>query len=231
VNIGQGIAGTVAETGKRLQIDDAYNDERFDPATDRATGFRTRNMLCVPMVVAGTEKVIGVTQIINKKGGLSFTSDDLELMSAFSAQACVAFRNNQLFRESAEKMAHLAAVLQSLDSLVLAIDRKGHLVSVNRADEMQRYLEVEEETGKSQTYEEWLAAFPELVNDVRTGLDRNNLDTIAGKELVVGNVNLKYAIRTLDPMGDAQPLSPRSDIPLPSRGNGVIVEFTRQPNV
>ena len=74
----------------------------------------------------------------------------------------------------------LAAVLQSLDSLVLAIDRKGHLVSVNRADEMQRYLEVEEETGKSQTYEEWLAAFPELVNDVRTGLDRNNLDTIAG---------------------------------------------------
>ena len=228
VNIGQGIAGTVAASGKRLQIDDAYNDERFDPATDRATGFRTRNMLCVPMIVAGTDKVIGVTQIINKKGGLSFTSDDLELMSAFSAQACVAFRNNQLFRESAERLAHLAAVLQSLQVLVIAFDRRGYLVSVNRPDEMERYFAVTEEAAKGQTYEQWLHSYPELVSDLRTGLDKSFTGIIEDRTLELGaqgSITYKVVALSYPPAG-ASPLSPRrGDLELRSRGNGVVLVF------
>lgn len=134
--LGKGIAGTVAATGQRLQIDDAYNDERFDPANDRATGFRTRNILCVPMIVADTQKVLGVTQLMNKKGGLGFTNDDLEIMSAFSAQACIALRNNQLFKESADLREHFESVLRSLKSLVIAVDRRGRLLTTNHPDMM-----------------------------------------------------------------------------------------------
>ncbi len=36
--IGQGIAGTVAETGETLNIPDAYADARFDTKTDLRTG-------------------------------------------------------------------------------------------------------------------------------------------------------------------------------------------------
>jgi adenylate cyclase len=135
-SLGKGIAGTVAATGKRLQIDDAYNDERFDPANDRATGFRTRNILCVPMMVGETEKVLGVTQLMNKKGGLDFTNDDLEIMSAFSAQACIALRNNQLFKDSAGLREHFESVLRSLKSLIIAVDRRGRLLTANHPDMM-----------------------------------------------------------------------------------------------
>jgi adenylate cyclase len=135
--LGKGIAGTVAATGQSLQIDDAYNDERFDPANDRATGFRTRNILCVPMIIdADTNEVLGVTQLMNKKGGLGFTADDLEIMSAFSAQACIALRNNQLFKEAADLREHFESVLRSLKSLIIAVDRRGRLLTTNHPDMM-----------------------------------------------------------------------------------------------
>ena len=132
--LGKGIAGKVAATGESLQIDDAYNDERFDPANDRATGFRTRNILCVPMIVADTKKVLGVTQLMNKKGGLGFNKEDSEIITAFSAQACIALRNNQLFKDSAELREHFESVLRSLKSLVIALDRRGRLLTTNHPE-------------------------------------------------------------------------------------------------
>ena len=124
----------MAATGESLQIDDAYNDERFDPANDRATGFRTRNILCVPMIVADTKKVLGVTQLMNKKGGLGFNKEDSEIITAFSAQACIALRNNQLFKDSAELREHFESVLRSLKSLVIALDRRGRLLTTNHPE-------------------------------------------------------------------------------------------------
>ena len=32
-----------------LNIQDAYNDDRFQPKVDLRTGYRTRSILCVPM--------------------------------------------------------------------------------------------------------------------------------------------------------------------------------------
>ena len=47
--LGKGIAGTVAKTGETIRIDDAYADPRFDPSTDKRSGFRTRSILCAPI--------------------------------------------------------------------------------------------------------------------------------------------------------------------------------------
>jgi signal transduction protein with GAF and PtsI domain len=60
-----GIAGHVASTGEPLIIPDAYSDPRFNKAVDMKTGFRTRNIMCVPMKVKNGN-VIGVAQLINK---------------------------------------------------------------------------------------------------------------------------------------------------------------------
>src|SRR5262249_1539051 len=46
---GHGIAGSVATSGQAAVIEDAYTDSRFDPSADRATGYRTKSVLCVPI--------------------------------------------------------------------------------------------------------------------------------------------------------------------------------------
>jgi hypothetical protein len=62
-----GIAGHVATTGESVLIDDVYADDRFNKTNDIKTGFRTRNMMCVPLKMKKGE-IIGVVQVINKTG-------------------------------------------------------------------------------------------------------------------------------------------------------------------
>lgn len=67
--IGRGLAGQVAETGETINVPDAYADPRFDRAVDRLTGYRTSNILAVPVWSQGGRTVVGVIQVLNKKGG------------------------------------------------------------------------------------------------------------------------------------------------------------------
>lgn len=76
--IGKGIAGQVAASGETMNIADAYSHPAFNPEADRATGFRTRNVLCMPMKSREGE-VFGVAQLLNKRGEQAFsTSDEAE---------------------------------------------------------------------------------------------------------------------------------------------------------
>ena len=92
-----GIAGYVATTGETLNIPDAYADHRFNPNIDKQTGYRTRNMLTIPMRNKMRE-IIGIFQALNKFGG-PFTSDDEELLDAIGAIAAGQIENAQLYEE------------------------------------------------------------------------------------------------------------------------------------
>lgn len=94
---GQGIAGHVFETGEPVLIEDAYADQRFSHDFDRMTGYRTRSILCVPLKIK--DRVIGVSQIINKLDDSSFNSEDEETISLLCASAAVAIENARLHRE------------------------------------------------------------------------------------------------------------------------------------
>lgn len=98
---GVGVAGWVAARGEAALIPDAYLDERFNQAVDKVTGYRTRSMLCVPLLYR--DQVIGVVQCINKAGGGAFTGDDLEMLSLLGAQAAVAIVNARLHGEALAK--------------------------------------------------------------------------------------------------------------------------------
>ncbi|MBI3270863.1 MAG: GAF domain-containing protein [Planctomycetes bacterium] len=96
----RGIAGAVFTSGTPLLIPDAYADPRFNPAVDRATGYRTRNILCVPIRCSAEAGgvVIGVAQVLNKRSG-PFDDRDVEVLAALTAQASSAFVNAQLHEE------------------------------------------------------------------------------------------------------------------------------------
>lgn len=60
--MGEGIAGTVAATGKSMNIKDAYACEMFNPTIDRATDFLTKTVLCCPIAdISG--KYVAVVQV------------------------------------------------------------------------------------------------------------------------------------------------------------------------
>ena len=67
-------------------IDDAYQDVRFNQAVDRATGFRTRNILCVPVYDTSQSPpaLAGVMQVINKRKG-NFNLEDVDMLKDFAS--------------------------------------------------------------------------------------------------------------------------------------------------
>lgn len=73
--VGTGIAGSVAQSGRAIRIDDAYADPRFNREVDRHTGFRTRSILCLP-IKNREGKVFAVAQLLNRRDGKPF--DDLD---------------------------------------------------------------------------------------------------------------------------------------------------------
>ena len=95
--IGKGLAGFVAEKGETILIPDTYADPRFNPEIDKQSGYRTRNMLCMPMKNKDG-KLIGVFQLLNKKEG-AFDAEDVNFIDAFSAHASVAIENARLAQE------------------------------------------------------------------------------------------------------------------------------------
>jgi K+-sensing histidine kinase KdpD len=95
--IGKGLAGFVAETGETVIIPDTYADPRFNPDIDKRTGYRTRNMLCMPMKNKD-RKIIGVFQLLNKNQGC-FDNDDVSFIDALSAHASVAIENAHMAQE------------------------------------------------------------------------------------------------------------------------------------
>lgn len=83
--IGQGLSGHVAQTGETINVPDAYADPRFDSSVDRVTGFRTVNILAVP-VWGQDGQTVGVIQVLNKRSG-SFERHDQMLLERIAEAA------------------------------------------------------------------------------------------------------------------------------------------------
>lgn len=97
VPLGQGIAGSVAQTGEVLNLRDAYDDPRFSRDWDVKTNYRTTSVLCVPMRDTRGE-VTGVIQALNALGDV-FDAEDEELLVALGGQAAQAIENAMLHEE------------------------------------------------------------------------------------------------------------------------------------
>jgi len=99
---GAGIVGSVSETGDLVLIPDAYQDSRFNPEVDRKTGFKTREILCVPLHDVTGTRIVGVLQALNKTNGESLTPYDVELALLIAAQAGVVLEQAGLREKAAE---------------------------------------------------------------------------------------------------------------------------------
>ncbi|HEY7623740.1 MAG TPA: HD domain-containing phosphohydrolase [Candidatus Limnocylindria bacterium] len=132
--IGVGIAGTVAATGERINISDAYDDPRFNPDPDKRSGYRTKSLLTFPMT-GQNGRVIGVFQVVNKNGGGDFTLDDEETLSSLGASAAIAVENAQLVAEQRRLWTTL------IETLAVTIDARDQQTA-GHSQRVTRYAEV-----------------------------------------------------------------------------------------
>jgi len=124
-----GIAGHVFTSGETINIPDAYADARFNREVDRRTGYRTHNILCMPVINRRGER-IAVTQVLNKRGG-PFTGIDEKRLRAFSAQASIAMEHARLFDEVIQVKNYNESILESMSSGVLTLSAAGVIVKAN----------------------------------------------------------------------------------------------------
>lgn len=94
VPAGTGLVGACARSRAPINVPDCYADPRFDPTVDRATGYRTRSMLTLPLV-DHRDDLVGVMQVLNKAGG-AFDRADEDLAAALAAQCAVALQRARM---------------------------------------------------------------------------------------------------------------------------------------
>ena len=126
-----GIAGAVFTSGKTINIPHAYADLRFNPAFDKKSGFFTRSILCVP-IINQKGKVIGVTQVLNKKNGV-FTAEDESRLKAFTAQIAISLENASLFADVQNMKNYNESMLESMSNAVITLDEEEKVVTCNMA--------------------------------------------------------------------------------------------------
>ena len=129
LKIGEGIAGWVAQTARAVVSQDVGKDKRFSPKYDEKTGFKTRSVICVPLI--SKDEPIGVLQVINKKDGKPFSNSDFKLLTGMAQQVAIAMENAKLYQRLKEDFALTTRELKMTQEKLIRTERLtaiGHLV-------------------------------------------------------------------------------------------------------
>lgn len=123
-----GLAGHVATTGETVNIKDAYTDKRFNKEIDMQTGYKTKTILCMPIRNL-SHQIVGVFQVLNKKGG-EFTAKDEDLLIAIGSSAGIALENANLFNKQKILIEEQKQLFSSfIDTLSASIDARDKITS------------------------------------------------------------------------------------------------------
>ena len=135
MNRGRGIAGWVAQTGRTVNVKDAYLDSRFDPQWDQRLNYRTRSMLCQP-VFDRDGGLVAVVQVLNKRSGW-FSVEDESLLTTIMAMAAIAIvnarlnttliHNNLALRDTQDQLAERLGEIDLLFAIEREVGATGDL--------------------------------------------------------------------------------------------------------
>lgn len=191
-----GIAGAVFTSGKTINIPYAYADLRFNPAFDKRTGYFTRSILCVP-IVNKAGKIIGVTQVLNKRGG-PFSMEDESRLRAFTAQISIALENAKLFADVQQIKNYNEAMLESMSSGVVTLDSQEKIVTCNAAG--LRILQADTASVVGRQAAEFFGVANTWVMDKLRQVEENqSAEHLMDAELVVGTdtLSVNFSVQPL----------------------------------
>ncbi len=124
----KGLAGHVAMTGETVNIKNAYESEYFNKEIDLQTGYKTRNILCMPIRNL-SHQIVGVFQVLNKIDG-DFSQKDEDLLIAIGSSAGIALENANLFNKQKKLIEEQKELFSSfIDTLSASIDARDKITS------------------------------------------------------------------------------------------------------
>lgn len=158
----QGVAGWVSLNRKSIIVNDVDSDSRFSAAFDSETGFKTRNIVCVPLTVQG--RMVGVLEVLNKEGEEEFTEEDKNWLEKMGSQAAIALENARLYQDlrreqeriikAQEEVRHQLArdlhdgPAQILSLIIMNVDVTRRLLQRERYETVGSELDLLEDLGR-----------------------------------------------------------------------------------
>lgn len=94
---GEGIAGAVAQEGQPIFARDVYQDQRFSQRVDAVTGFETRSIMALPLIIRG--EVIGVFEVVNVENEDFFREKFIPLLTILADYVAIAVDNVRNFQK------------------------------------------------------------------------------------------------------------------------------------
>ena len=111
----KGVSGKVIRTGKPYVVPDTSKDENFYAVVDQKVGFRTRNMLDVPLKIK--DRIIGVLCAINKKSG-AFDRTDVELLNTLAGTVGLSIENAKFSERLIEAYDEVKSLNRAKDKVI-----------------------------------------------------------------------------------------------------------------
>lgn len=193
VPIGVGIAGTVAATGECLNIPDAYSHPLFNPEVDQETGYRTRNILCMPIFSTRHQQVVAVVQLLNKRGGAAFSREDEQQFREFADSMGIILESCNAFYMAARNQRGVAALLKATACLGQSLDLEQTLQTV--MNEARTLMQADRSTlflidaQRGELWSKVATADGKALVDIRMPIDRGIAGYVAstGQTLNIAN--------------------------------------------
>ncbi|MBN1383413.1 MAG: GAF domain-containing protein [Elusimicrobia bacterium] len=187
----EGIVGATVQTGKAIISNDVQKDERFKKDIDWLTGFTTKSLVAVPIIMKGV--TFGVIELINKKCG-NFSDNDIETISAIAVQSAAAIENARLYEEIYTTKKYLDNILESMPGGFITVNTEGKVMTINpRAAEI---LDVPQEiVGKK--YAIVFIRFQEIIELFNVGLTKSEMQLRREMQFTVGNKRKVIGYSTL----------------------------------
>ena len=138
---GLGLVGAAFRNGEIVNVADAYEDARFNPALDWQIGYRTRSVLCAP-IYGNDGRRVGAVQLLNKRRG-AFTAADERRLKGLASQMGITIDYAMLFEQTLSMKSYNESMLRSLSNGVITIDLARIVTFVNRA--AGRILRIDED--------------------------------------------------------------------------------------
>jgi PAS domain S-box-containing protein len=177
------IAGRVIKSGEPLIVSDVSTDREIHEARDRKLGYRTHNLLLVPL--RSIDRIIGVIAAINKKNGV-FDQTDVELLSMIAATVVLSIENARFSDEIRKAYREVSDLNRAKDKVI------NHL-----SHELKTPASVL--AGSLDILERKLSAMPDHSWKRTLQRARNNVERILEIQYVVDDImqNKQYETREL----------------------------------
>lgn len=136
-----GIAWLVAQKGEPIIVNDTASDPRFPGTVDSITGFKTKSILCVPVILES--EIIGVLEAMNKIEGAKFTESDMKLFSTLASQVAIVIKNAKIIENQQNFL------INAIEIFVKAIESFGVIIGMMSQGHCWRVAEMATAIGQN----------------------------------------------------------------------------------